>query len=383
MLPYYIFLIQFVSNFKFMKMKTYGENYMTIKLGVAGLGYVSTCFLHGLSLHKKGEDVWTCLSNPIRNEIDVPLKDIELVKVFEIDPKKIGKNVNDVIRSYYPTQPDDYKGIKVEKGVCAEDVSSHVIKNAVSIWDDIPKGDTEKYLRERMKGLDVLVIASTTEPMQDNTSSKIYTLYALKEGVSVINGIPTQIQGTEEFDYLAREQKAVLFGNDFASGATPLTHDLLCHLAQHGRIPLNIAQWQYASNNDFLSLSDSSTRGKSKKISKSKIISQVFPNRLIPQHIGIDFIQESHLDPDTKHVYLNIHYQTFAGTRNYITVTAQISDSPSASVLIGDLIRLVPLAKKKGDYVPEEANAFYFKSPKKIYDSRIDAFNRLLKWIKS
>ena len=88
------------------------------------------------------------------------------------------------------------------------------------------------------------------------------------------------------------------------------------------------------------------------------------------------------MDPDTKHMYLNIHYRTFAGTQNYITVTAQISDSPSASVLIGDLVRLVPIAKKKGDYIPEEANAFYFKSPKTIYQSRIEAFNRMLEWMK-
>ncbi len=352
---------------------------MTIKVGYVGLGYVSTCFLHGLSLHKKGESVWTCLSNPTRDELDVSLDDIELVRVFDIDREKVGKEVNDIIKKYYPSQPDDYKGIKVEKGVCAED--THVVKDIVSIWDDVPKGNTEKVLREKMKGLDVLVIASTTEPKQDMTSSKIYTMYALMEGVSVINGIPTVIEGVEEYRHLARENKAVLFGNDFASGATPLTHDLLCHLSQHGRIPLNLAQWQYASNTDFLSLSDGSGRGATKKLSKSKIISEVFPKENIPQHIGIDHIAESHMDPDTKHMYLNIHYRTFAGTQNYITVTAQISDSPSASVLIGDLIRIVPIAKKKGDYIPEEANAFYFKSPKIIYKSRIEAFNRLIEWL--
>jgi myo-inositol-1-phosphate synthase len=80
-------------------------------------------------------------------------------------------------------------------------------------------------------------------------------------------------------------------------------------------------------------------------------------------------------------MYLNIHYNTFIGTTNYITVVARISDSPSAAVLVADLIRLVPIAKEKEDYIPEAANAFFFKSPSIIYESRIEAFNKLVEWL--
>ena len=37
--------------------------------------------------------------------------------------------------------------------------------------------------------------------------------------------------------------------------------------------------------------------------------------------------------------------------------------------------------KKKGDYIPEAAHAFYFKSPSIMYKSRIEAFNKLVKWL--
>jgi myo-inositol-1-phosphate synthase len=157
---------------------------------------------------------------------------------------------------------------------------------------------------------------------------------------------------------------------------------------------LNIAQWQYASNTDFKSLSESRARGDAKKESKSRIIDAVFPGMDIPSYIGIQYVPptvdgDPHakgipiLDPDTKRLYLNIMYRTFAGTTNFLTVTAEISDSPSACVLAADLIRLVPLAKEKKDYVPIEPNAFYFKSPPRIFPSRIESFNRLLEWLRS
>ncbi|MDP6626605.1 MAG: hypothetical protein QGG50_01795 [Methanopyri archaeon] len=352
---------------------------MTIRIGIVGLGYLSSCFLYGLALHREGRDIWTCLTNPVRDVVPVPLDDIELVRVFDIDGDKVGKSVGEVIRKYYPLPKGYYDDIIIEEGVCVE--RDHVVKNIVSIWDHKKRGETEMYLRGRMKDLDVLAICSTTEPDVDMTSSKVYSLYALQEGVSVINGIPTPICGDEEYDYLARENKAVLMGNDFASGATPLTHDLLCHLSQHGRIPLNIAQWQYASNTDFLSLSDSSGRGAAKKRSKSRIITTVYPGVDIPHYIGIDYIPPAHMDPDTKHMYMNIHYNTFAGTTNFITITARISDSPSASVLLADMIRLVPLAKEKGDFVPQDLSAFFFKSGPVLFPSRIEAFNRILTWI--
>ena len=366
---------------------------MTIKLGVVGIGYLASCLLNGITLSRKGKDVWTCLSNPVRDVLPTPISDIELKLAFEIDRGKIGRSVADIIGEYYPSaSKDEYSDIEVQRGVCAE--GDHVVKEVSSIWDDMDRGETEEYVRSRMKDIDVLLISSTTEPQEALTSSKVYTLYALQEGVSVINGIPTKIAGDEEYDYLARQNRAVLFGNDFASGATPLTHDLLAHLAQHARIPINIAQWQYASNMDFKSLSESKSRSSAKKESKSKIIEAAFPGMNIPNHIGIQFIPPTIdkdpyakgtpiVDPDTKHMYLNILYRTFAGTTNSITVTAKISDSPSASVLAADLIRLVPIAKEKGDYIPVEPNAFYFKNPPKISPSRIEAFNNLLKWLGS
>jgi len=366
---------------------------MTIKLGGVGAGYLASCLLNGLSLSRRGEEVWTCLNNPVRNELETPLSEIELKLAFDIDRNKIGRSVSEIMHTYYPSSPaGDYEDVEVQKGVCAE--CDHVVKDVASIWDDMDRGQTEEYIRSRMKDIDVLLISSTTEPQDAQTSSKVYSLYALQEGVSVINGIPTKIAGDEEYDYLARENKAVLFGNDFASGATPLTHDLLAHLAQHARIPMNIAQWQYASNMDFKSLSESQSRGTAKKESKSRIIEVAYPGVDIPSYIGIQYIPPMTgtdpslkgmpiLDPDTKRLYLNIMYRTFAGTTNSLTVTAEISDSPSASVLAADLIRLVDVAKEKEDYVPIEPNAFYFKSPPKIFPSRIESFNKLLAWLRS
>ncbi len=366
---------------------------MAIKLGVVGVGYLASCLLNGFSLSRQGKDVWTCLSNPVRDEIKTPLSEIELRLAFDIDRNKIGNPVSEVMRSYYPSaSEDDYSDVEIQRGVCVE--CDHVVKDVSSIWDDMSRGETEEYLRSRMRDIDVLLICSTTEPQDSLTSSKVYALYALQEGVSVINGIPTKIAGDEEYDYLAKEHKAVLLGNDFASGATPLTHDLLAHLAQHARIPINIAQWQYASNMDFKSLSESQSRGTAKKESKSRIIDVAFPGVDIPSYIGIQYIPPAMatdpsmrgmpiLDPDTKRLYLNIIYRTFAGTTNSVTVTAEISDSPSASVLAADLIRLVPIAKGKGDFVPIQPNAFFFKSPPQMYPSRIEAFNGLLEWLRS
>lgn len=69
------------------------------------------------------------------------------------------------------------------------------------------------------------------------TATQFYVYAAAKYakevgGAAFVNAIPTLIANDPVFVELAKESNLVIFGDDGATGATPLTADILSHLAQ-------------------------------------------------------------------------------------------------------------------------------------------------------
>jgi len=216
-------------------------------------------------------------------------------------------------------------------------------------------------------------------------ASQIYA-YAASEyskemgGSAFINMIPALIANDPGYVELAKEKELVIFGDDGATGATPLTADILTHMRQRNRKVISVAQFNIGGNMDFLALTDEE-RNKCKELTKSSVVEDI---------LGYDaphFIKPTgYLEPlgDKKFISMHIEVTSFNGAVDEFIVSGRINDSPALAGLMVDLVRLGRIAVQRKEFgTVYDVNAFYMKNPgpreaKNI--PRILAYEKMRSW---
>lgn len=375
-----------------------------IKVLILGQGYVASIFAVGLERIKMGE--LKPHGVPFKNELPIKIEHIEIVGSYDVDKDKIGKSVFDIAKKYHKGPvPESLKKVLVKKGIHLRSLRNLPIE-AEGLEDNTTLKDAVDLLVKEWMSIkpDVFINVCTTESFvpfgnkeelieaieKDNkqrvTATQVYAyaaaLYAQKSGGAVfINAIPTLIANDPSFISLAKESNLVIFGDDGATGATPLTADVLAHLAQRNRYVQSIVQFNIGGNNDFLALTDKE-RNKSKEFTKSSIVKDILGYDA-PHYIKPTGYMEP-LD-DKKFIAMHIEYESFNGAVDELIINGRINDSPALAGLLVDLVRLGKMSIDRNEFgTVYPVNAFYMKNPgPKEMGSipRIIAFERLKPWI--
>jgi myo-inositol-1-phosphate synthase len=375
-----------------------------VKVVLLGQGYVASIFAIGLERIKKGEI--EPYGVPFGNNLPIKIEEIKIVGSYDVDKNKINKSLYEVVGNYWNGPiSETLKEIKISKGIHLRSLRNLPIE-AEGLEDDLSlKEAIEKLVNDwKILQADVIVNVCTTESfvpfnnkeelikaIEENqkerlTATQVYAyaaaLYAReKGGATFINAIPTLIANDSSFVELAKECNLVIFGDDGATGATPLTADILAHLAQRRRFVKSVAQFNIGGNTDFLALTDKE-RNKSKEYTKSSIVKDILG------YEAPHFIKPTgFLEPlgDKKFISMHIEYISFNNAIDELIINGRINDSPALAGLIVDLVRLGKIAvdrKEFGTVYP--VNAFYMKNPgpkEKTNIPRITAFEKLKQWI--
>jgi len=374
-----------------------------VRVLILGQGYVGSTFAVGVERIKKGELGYYGI--PLENELQEKVEDIEIVSSYDVDKNKIGKSVYDVVKNYWENHiPESLKNVIVRKGVHLRSLRNLPI-DTEGLDDEMTLKEAVEKLVEEWKesAPDVIINVCTTEAftpfgnkeelikaIEDNnrerlTATQVYAyaaaLYAKEVGgAAFVNAIPTSIANDPAFVELAKENNLVIFGDDGATGATPLTADILSHLAQRNRYVKDIAQFNIGGNADFLALTDKE-RNKSKEFTKSSIVKELLgydaPHYIKPTGF---------LEPlgDKKFIAMHIEYVSFNGAIDELIINGRINDSPALAGLLVDLVRLGKIAVDKKEFgTIYEVNAFYMKNPGPIEKPnipRIIAYEKMRMW---
>ncbi|WP_461863829.1 inositol-3-phosphate synthase [Thermococcus sp.] len=353
-----------------------------VRVVILGQGYVASIFASGLEKIKAGK--LKPYGVPLADELPVKMEEIEIVGSYDVDTSKIGKSVYDVAREYDSEASETLREIKIRKGIHLRSLRNLPIE-ASGLEDEMTLMEAVDHLVNEWKEMraEVFVNVCTTEAFQPFgnreeleraiaedkrdrlTATQVYA-YAIAQyakevgGAAFVNAIPTLIANDPAFVELAEESGMVVFGDDGATGATPLTADVLSHLAQRNRYVLDIAQFNIGGNNDFLALTDKE-RNKSKEFTKSSIVRELLgydaPHYIKPTGF---------LEPlgDRKFIAMHIEYISFNNARDELIITGRINDSPALAGLLVDLVRLGKMAvERKAFGTVYEVNAFYMKNP--------------------
>ncbi len=374
---------------------------MPIRVAIVGMGYVANTLVAGVERIRAGEI--KPYGVPFADALVYKIGDIEFVAGFDIDDNKVGKPISEVVKMYYP----DFKAVErvskvvVERGLHYKSTEGLPFKSR-GLEEEMPPAKAIDAFVEKLAAAkpEIVINLITTEKTDrvesfkdleekvlsgKASASQAYAYALLRYAESVgrvvyVNAIPATIARdpviVEEFE----KRNSIVLGDDGASGATPLTSDLLEHLAERGRYVKSIVQFNIGGNTDFLALMNPE-RNKAKEQTKSSIVKDI---------LGYDaphFIKPTgYLEPlgDKKFVSMHIEYISFNGAVDELFVNARINDSPALAGLLVDVIRLAKVALEKklaGTIYP--INAFFMKDPGPAGApsiSRIVAYQLLMKW---
>ncbi|MEM2849345.1 MAG: myo-inositol-1-phosphate synthase [Candidatus Bathyarchaeia archaeon] len=369
-----------------------------------GAGYVTTLFAVGLERLKRGEI--EPYGVPLAGfDLGVDIEDIKVVACIDVDARKVGRTIYDIARRFYRLRsvPPTLKDVVVHPGIEMGFVKGLFPVSSLDYGGSFQHSIEEMYEFIGKAEPDVIVDATTTqyaEPFNEYrfleeavmerrlTPTQLYAYLALKlmeEGkqLSYVNLIPTPIANDYAYVLAAKKFGGLILGDDGATGATPLTADILEHLRERNRRVLGVVQLNIGGNSDFKSLLDEK-RNRAKEYTKSSIVEDI-----------LGYYTPSYIKPtgflsslgDKKFVSMHIEYTSFNSAKDEIIINMRINDSPALAGYMVDLVRLAKLALNAGlNGTIYDVNAFYMKKPgppnsKNV--ARILAFERLISFVKN
>lgn len=346
-----------------------------IKIAIAGLGNCSSSLIQGIQYYKN------------KNEKDAiglmhfdiggyrPF-DIEIVAAFDIDKRKVGKDISDAIfelpnctKVFYGNIHE--MGVKVKMGKILDGFSSHMADYdedytfVLSDEEEPSKEDVINILKE--SGAEILL---NYLPVGSELAVRFYAECALESGISFINNMPVFIASDQEWANKFKQKNIPIIGDDIKAqlGATIL-HRMLADLFKKRGVRLEKTyQINTGGNTDFMNMLNRE-RLKSKKTSKTEAVQSILAERLEPENIHIGPSDYVPWQKDNKVCFLRMEGKLFGDIPMNIELRLSVEDSPNSAGVVIDAIRCCKLALDRGiGGVLYSPSAYFMKHPAKQYD---------------
>ncbi|MBD3390443.1 MAG: inositol-3-phosphate synthase [Chitinivibrionales bacterium] len=345
-----------------------------IRIAIVGIGNCASSLLQGIQYYKnkRASDVIGLMHWEIGG---YKPGDIQVAAAFDIDRRKVGKDVNRAIferpnctKVFSPDMPA--AGVKVAMGAVADGLSKHMA--------DYPDGYTflpakkpsaaKKSIVKMLKDSGAEMLLSYL-PVGTDKGTRFYAECALEAGVGFINNIPSFIASDPAWARKFKAKGIPVIGDDIKAqlGAT-ITHRVLVDLFKKRGVRLDRTyQMNTAGNTDFLNMLNRS-RLAGKKTSKTEAVQAVAAKRLGDRdvHIGpSDYVPW--LD-DNKVCFIRMEGRLFGDIPMNIELRLSVEDSPNSAGVAIDSIRCLKLALDRGHggvlYSP---SSYFCKHPPKQY----------------
>ena len=311
--------------------------------------------------------------------------DIEIVAAFDIDERKVGRDVSEAIFAdpnctavFWKHVPAN--GVSVSRGPDLDGISAFM-RNQAPHRSFVPSAAPalsadEVTARLRESGAQVMI---NFLPVGSQEAREFYAKCALDAGVAFVNAIPVFLASNPKWAKAFTDRKIPILGDDFKAqmGAT-ITHRTLARLFDLRGAKLDRSyQLNVGGNTDFLNMMDQN-RLVHKRSSKTEAVQSALENRLAEDDVRIgpsDYIPWLN---DQKIGYIRLEGRLFGGVPMNIEVRLSVEDSPNAAAMAIAAIRCARIAvdrKLAGPVI--EASAFLFKHPPKQIEDN-EAYERLL-----
>jgi myo-inositol-1-phosphate synthase len=345
-----------------------------IKIAICGLGNCASSLIQGIEYYRRKNEKeaiglmhWDLGSYKPH--------DIEVVAAFDIDRRKVGKDVSDAIFELPNCTKvfcRDIKktGVKVRMGRVLDSFAGHMKdydKKYAFVLSDKKEATKKDVVKElKSSGAEILL---NYLPVGSGKAVEFYAECALEAGVGLLNNIPVFIASNPKWRKRFEKANIPLIGDDIKSqlGAT-IVHRVLTNLFENRGVKLERTyQLNTGGNTDFLNMLDR-TRLTDKKKSKTDSVRSQSKHPLTDENIHIGPSDWVAWQKDNKVCFLRMEGRIFGDIPMNLELRLSVEDSPNSAGVSIDAIRCLKLALDRGKggilYSP---SAYFMKHPPKQY----------------
>jgi myo-inositol-1-phosphate synthase len=334
----------------------------SVRVAIVGVGNCAASLVQGVEYYKDA-DPSARVPGLMHVQVgDYHVRDIEFVAAFDVDGKKVGRDLSEAIVA---SENNTIKitdvaptGVIVQRGHTLDGLGKYY-RQTIDESDEAPV-DVVAALREA--DADVLICYL---PVGSEDAAKFYAQCAIDAGVGFVNCLPVFIAGTKEWADKFAAAGVPIVGDDIKSqvGAT-ITHRVLAKLFEDRGVVLDRTyQLNVGGNMDFMNMLERE-RLESKKISKTQAVTSNLEHDLGKRNVHIgpsDYV--AWLD-DRKWAYVRLEGRAFGDVPLNLEYKLEVWDSPNSAGVVIDALRCCKIALDRGLGGPIlPASSYFMKSP--------------------
>jgi len=359
----------------------------SIRIGIIGVGNCASSLIQGIQYYreKAEEDATGLMHWDIHGYKPY---DIEVVAAFDIDKRKVGKELTEAIfakpnctmvfcKNIPPT------GVKVCMGRILDGLSESMrdydeeCRFVVSDHRELEKEEIVQHLKD--SGTEIVL---NYLPVGSEKAVRFYAECALDASVAFINNMPVFIASDPDWVKRFEERRLPIIGDDIKSqlGATIIHRTLVDLFKKRGVKLTRTYQINTGGNTDFLNMLDH-RRLLSKRKSKTEAIQSVAAQRLEKDNIHIGPSDYVAWQKDNKFCFLRMEGKLFGDVPMNLEMRLSVEDSPNSAGVVIDAIRCCKLALLRGQGgVLTAPSAFFMKHPPMQYNDN-EAFHLMERFL--
>ncbi len=308
-----------------------------VRVALAGIGNCSAGFVQALEYYKNGNTAGLLH----RKLGGYRIEDIDVVAAFDIDARKVGKDLAEAIFAKPNTAPKIMElpktGVTVQKGELLDGIDG-VIRESGQV--DVSTAEPVPIVKELIETqADMLVCLLPTGAKK---ATEYYAEEALKAEVSFINGTPQFIASDPQWGKKYKTAGLPVVGDDLQSqmGGTIFHKGVLEMLAKRGIRVENTYQLDLAGGLEGLNTMDIDRMQFKRKL-KSETI-----RRVLPYRAGVETGTSDYFDIlENKRVgYFWIEATGFLGRPIICDITLKTEDAANGAGTLVDVVRATKVA---------------------------------------
>jgi myo-inositol-1-phosphate synthase len=318
-----------------------------VRVAIVGVGNCASAFVQGVEYYRTADP-----SRFVPGLMHVDLggyhiSDIEFTAAFDIDSKKVGKDLGQAI---WAGQNNTIKFAKVPR------------KLGVPVSRGMTHDGLGKYLKEKIEKApgetaDIVQILKDTHtdvvvsylPVGSEDATKWYVEQVLEAGCGFVNCIPVFIAREDYWNKRFKKAGLPIVGDDIKSqvGATIVHRTLARLFHDRGVKMMRTSQLNVGGNMDFYNMLERE-RLESKKISKTNAVTSIMGHELPADDV---YIGPSDYIPwltDRKWAHIRLEGQAFGDVPLNVEMKLEVWDSPNSAGIVIDAVRCCKLALNHG-----------------------------------
>ena len=317
-----------------------------VRVAIIGIGNCASALVQGVQYYQDAKDEDTIPGLMHVNLGGYHIRDIEFSAAFDINVKKVGKDLSEAIFA----EPNNtvrfaevpHLGVPVHRGMTHDGLGKY-LKEKIT-----PAPGKTDNITQILQETETDVVVNFL-PVGSEEATKWYVEQVLNAGCAFVNCIPVFIAREEYWQHRFIERGLPVIGDDIKSqvGAT-IVHRVLAHLFEDRGVRLErTSQLNVGGNMDFYNMLERE-RLESKKISKTNAVTSQVSEGIEPDNVHIGPSDYVAWLTDRKWAYIRLEGRSFGDVPLNIELKLEVWDSPNSAGVVIDAVRCAKLALDRG-----------------------------------